>query len=90
MDYVKAEPDADNESFFVRPTTDAALTEVKHVHLEPPIFCAVKSEPQVRFSCNEYIIYTFHDYGVCFWYILLHDKVGVEPKKSLRLNMSNF
>jgi hypothetical protein len=54
MDYVKAEPDADNESFLVRPATDATLTEVKDEdHLKPPVFCAVKSEPQVRFSCSE-------------------------------------
>jgi hypothetical protein len=68
MDYVKAEPDAGNESFLVRPSTNAEVTEVKHEdHLEPPIFCVVKSEPQVRFSCTEYIIYMFHDYYVCFY-----------------------
>lgn len=57
MDYVKNEPDADNGSFLVRPTTDATVTEIKDEdHLEPPVFCAVKSEPQVRFSCSKYII----------------------------------
>jgi hypothetical protein len=90
MDDVKAEPDAENRSFLVRPTADATVTEVKHEdHLEPPVFCAVKNEPQVRFSCSEYVIYMFHDYHVCFWYILLQDKVGVEPKRSLRLIMRN-
>jgi hypothetical protein len=87
MDSVEAEPDSENESFLMRPTTDVTVTEVKHEDLEPPIFCAVKSEPQVRFSCVEYII--SHDYHICFLYVLLQDEDGVEPKKSLRLIMSN-
>jgi hypothetical protein len=59
MDYFKAQPDVENERFLLT-ATGATVTEVKHEeHLEPPIFCAVKSEPQVRLSCIEYIIYVF-------------------------------
>lgn len=92
MDYVKAEPDADNGSLLVRPTTDATVTEVKHEdHLEPPVFCAVKSEPQVRYSCSEYIIYMFHDYRVCFWsgIFCFRIRLALNRKRSLRLIRSN-
>jgi len=46
---MKVEPDSDNESFRVHPSGDVA-TDMKHEdHLQAPVFCAVKSEPQVTF-----------------------------------------
>jgi hypothetical protein len=49
MDPMKVEPDPENENFAVHPFSDM-ITDVKHEdHLEAPIFCAVKSEPQVRY-----------------------------------------
>jgi hypothetical protein len=51
MDQMKVEPDSDNENLTVRASSDTKVTDVKHEdYLQLPIFCAVKSEPQVRFS----------------------------------------
>jgi hypothetical protein len=59
MDYVKAEPGADKLT--------ATVMEVKdEEHLEPPIFCAIKSEPQVRFSLMCFVITVFVSGMFCF------------------------
>jgi hypothetical protein len=51
MDQMKVEPGSGNENLALHPSSDTKVTDVKHEdHLETPIFCAVKSEPQVRFS----------------------------------------
>lgn len=51
MDLMKVDPDSDNENLTVHLCGDTKVADLKHEdHLETPIFCAVKSEPQVTFS----------------------------------------
>jgi hypothetical protein len=62
MDYVKLEPDADNDCFLVPTATSATVTEMEYDdHLELPIFCPVKRESRVRFICIQYVVYLFHE-----------------------------